>query len=301
MVVLLGGPVLARGDEPPPTRPDSALWDAARFPRAGAYTRALERARLALDRRPSSPASRAEARQAVDAALRQHPARPEAHLLLGEIHLAASTRASAQAAVQAFRKVRALDAAYRTRHVQHRLAVALALAGDFPAAARAFVAVIRVGDPAALGAILAGNAAEALAAAGQLRQAIAMYRQALTSDGAHVAARLGLSVALHREGRRSEALAMVREALRQDPELKALSSPHAVFFPATTRHYQLALVAEARGALPEARAAWQAFLAAEPEGPWTIPARAALARLAPASPPPRPVSPTGGARPAPGR
>jgi tetratricopeptide (TPR) repeat protein len=276
-------PALAE-PEPPPLQ--STLWEAARYPRSGTYAQALDRAERALAQSPLTAQDRAAARLAIGTALRLQPDRPEAYVLHGQLCLA---ERSFRQAADAYAQARRLDPWHRTRFVQHRFAVASALAGDHVAAADAFTRLPRPGDPPRMVAILLGNAAESSLAAGQLGRAITLFRQAGAADGGYAAPLFGLAVALHRDGHPVAGVAAMKVALRRDPKREALEGPHAVYFPSSSRHYYLALAAEAEGRTREAQTAWRAFLAAEPRGPWVTQARAALERLerpAPALPRP---------------
>jgi tetratricopeptide (TPR) repeat protein len=273
-------------------RRPSGLWDRALYPAAGRYRDLLSAAQRHLSARPPSAAHHRRARALIRAATRLSPRRPQAWHLLGKLH---ATRGRWAKAADAFAKARTLGPHYRPRNLTYAFAMAALRAGRYTAAARAFLSLRRARDTSRVTAILLTNAAEAYSAAGHLRRAVRLYRQAISEDLRYPAPRWGLAVAQHRAGKPRLAVRLATAALQVDPQAQALLGPQALFVPPAARHYHLALLYEARREPARARRSFEEYLEARPRTPYQPQVREALARLSQATakrPRPAPRRPT---------
>ncbi len=269
----------------PPLTPrrSSRLWDRVLYPAAGRYHDLLDEAERLLSNAHPSTRARGRASRCIHEALELSPRRPQAWRLQGR--LLATTGAWGRAA-DAYDRARKLDPHYQPRNLGYAFAMATWRAGRYVRAAKALLALRRPQDPARLAAMLETNAAEAYLAAGHLQQAIQLYKRAIARDVRYAPPRWGLAVAYHRAERPSLAGRLAVVALQIDPQAKALLSGQALYLPAASRHYHLALMWQARGDRTRARAEWAAYLKAAPRSPWRSQARAALTRLSQAAPRP---------------
>ena len=290
----LGFPTPAHADPARNTGADrraSGLWDRVLYPAAGRYRNLLTAAQRHLSARPPRAVHHQRARTLIRAATRLSPRRPQAWHLLGTLHAARGRWAKA---TDAFAKARRLGPHYRPRNLTYAFAMAALRAERYTAAARAFLSLRRPGDTSQVTAILLTNAAEAYGAAGHLRRAVRLYRQAISEDLRYPAPRWGLAVAQHRAGKPRLAVRLATAALQVDPQAQALLGPQALFVPPAARHYHLALLYEARQEPARARRSFEEYLEARPRSPYRPQVREALARLsaaATARPRPRPRRP----------
>lgn len=128
-------------------------------------------------------------------------------------------------------------------------------------------------------AVVAANEAECQMTLGRLSQALDGYRRALRLAPGSLGGRWGLAVALDRQGRTREALAMARAARAGDPKLTALVGPGVFFVPAVEVEYYLAMAALASGDERDAALHWRKYLDGFPDSLWRIPAGRHLVRL----------------------
>lgn len=262
--------------DPATDRRSSQLWDQVLYPAAGRYQDLLDAAqRLLSTARPTAHA-RARALAFIRRALALSPRHPQAWRMLGRLHRI--TGAFGKAA-DAYARARKLDPHYLPRNLGYAYAMTSWRAGRYARAGKAFVSLVRSKDSPRLVAILLTNAAEAYHAAGHLRRAIELYRLAIARDVRYAPPRWGLAVAYHRAEKPALAGRLVAAALQVDPKATALLGPRALYVPAASRHYHLALLWQGRKDPARARKAWQAFGKAAPRSPWRHQARAALKRL----------------------
>ncbi len=128
--------------------------------------------------------------------------------------------------------VQHLEAAYRldphNQSTLNSLQLALRRDGQSERAAsirKELAELIRERDTLSQNAMIAlslNNEGAALEKRGQLREALAKYRQAVALDPSHVGFRINFGAALLRLGRWSEGIAELRDALRRDPEDRVL-------------------------------------------------------------------------------
>lgn len=176
------------------------------------------RASLALARtepspvggRASSDEGREEAEKLAEEALALAPESPDAHDVMGDLHLDAL---EPEAAEEHFREARSVDA--ESSNGRTKLAEALRLQGRFDEAVDELRAALRI-DPAfarahaGLGLALRGQ--------GMNDEAIAAYREAIHHDPDLIDARNGLAVMLAGRGQLEDAVSEFRQIVRIDPD-----------------------------------------------------------------------------------
>ena len=176
------------------------------------------RASLALARtepspvggRASSDAGREQAEKLAEEALALAPTSPDAHDVMGDLHLDAL---EPEAAEEHFREARSVDP--ESSNGRTKLAEALRLQGRFDEAVDELRAALRI-DPAfarahaGLGLALRGQ--------GMNDEAIAAYREAIRHDPDLIDARNGLAVMLAGRGQLEDAVSEFRQIVRIDPD-----------------------------------------------------------------------------------
>jgi tetratricopeptide (TPR) repeat protein len=176
------------------------------------------RASLALARtepspiggRASSDAGREQAEKLAEAALALAPNSPDAHDVMGDLHLDAL---EPEAAEEHFREARSVEP--QSSSGRTKLAEALRLQGRFDEAVDELRAALRI-DPAfarahaGLGLALRGQ--------GMDTEAIAAYREAIRHDPDLIDARNGLAVMLAGRGQLEDAVSEFRQIVRIDPD-----------------------------------------------------------------------------------
>jgi tetratricopeptide (TPR) repeat protein len=197
----------------PPRAHASDFWDEVRSPGLAAQRAHVARGRHALAQNQTELAL-----QHADAAIARRPERADGHVLRGRALGALARHGEAAAAFEQAlaRDPHALDAdsdaaaAAQSALIVDRSDLALrTIAGS----------IARSRDARARGQALL-IMADALHAhgPGELRRAIAAYREALVDGGHDKQALLGLALALHRAGERDEALALAQRAgVKPDP------------------------------------------------------------------------------------
>lgn len=176
------------------------------------------RASLALARtepsavggRASSDEGRLQAERLADEALALAPDSPDAHDVMGDLHLDAL---EPEAAEEHFREARKVDAESSTGRT--KLAEALRLQGRFDEAIDELKEALRI-DPKSARA----QSGIGLALRGQNKniEAIAAYREAIRLDPDLIDAHNGLAVMLAGQGQLEEAVSEFRQIVRIDPD-----------------------------------------------------------------------------------
>jgi tetratricopeptide (TPR) repeat protein len=248
----------------------SDFWDAVRTPGLGAHRRALDGSREAL-----RSGHHEKSLELAERAIEILPDRAGGHVLrgraLGRLSRLPDAMAAFERALQldpaALDDVNdGADAAYLTsRFARYRLS------------ARILERVLgRMEESSSRNKLFAlyGDLLQAMGP-GRLRAAMVAYRSSLRGSGEdNDRARLGLALALHRQGRVEEAIGratLLLMASRVDRLIRSLSLPPA------ERAARAALVREAMSDREAARY-WEA--AADGEGPWQDHAREAARRVA---------------------
>jgi predicted Zn-dependent protease len=231
-----------------PADPASALEAFARSRPLGPEDRALDlyagEALLALNRP-------AEARAYFETARAAKPAAPHADVGLARCALVLGDKASARAALDPL-----VTSGAAHREAWSLLAAACRMLGDLSGAAKAAEAARRASpapaamDPARDLVLAEGRSAVHLAiqadqalARGDVDEAIARFRRSLAARPDPARPRTTLAQALHRAGRRKEALVEIREAVRRDPSHPLARRALVTLLSANERNEEAALAA----------------------------------------------------------
>ncbi|MBI5480964.1 MAG: tetratricopeptide repeat protein [Deltaproteobacteria bacterium] len=256
--------------------------------RRKSYEAAMAAAAETLDRARQLPGARRElALQALDLyrrASQDRPHEPDPHYHSGTVY--ADLLHDPARAIAAWRQVRALDPAYvHDPDMSFKLGIELSRLGRFTEAIteydRASSYQAEIGRPD----VVLGNSAEAAMGAGLLDEAIRRYRLALAVPAIEPASTalhlFGLAVALDRDEQVYASREIMRRALDLDPHRASMEPERGVFFvPDGDRHYYDGLAHLHAGRPPEARYAFEQFLAVLPGDQYARRARAHVAALA---------------------
>jgi len=260
LLLLWGGAVSSASVVPHGVRA-SDFWDEVRSPGLAAQRAHVARGRDALARNQAELAL-----QHADAAIARRPERADGHVLRGRALGALARHGEATAA---FEQALAHDAHALDADGDAAAAAQSALIVDRPDLAIQTMAgsLARIRDARArsLALLILADALQAQGP-GELRRAIAAYREALVDVSHEKQAMLGLALALHRAGEHDEALALAQRAgVKPDP----------TWLPRHEHAARMALWLLAIGDRPAAEQAWAR--AAEGGHAWGNHARSALA------------------------